>query len=153
MAVAVGLGITSDLLAELRPASGHRGERPVNAVTDDRQSLYSLAEYPFDQRDHARRCSQQETRSPWRSFRERILKPPFEGNRERNLTSHIQGIAYSSDFPIAVDLSAERNRRARNCNPYPHGIDHGLTYLIDWYSPLFETTCSWGTTGMRNDRP
>lgn len=63
-------------------------------------------------------------------FREKILKPVLQEVELRRLGAHIQGIAYSSDFPNAVDLTAELTPDPTR----PHYLTpiasiNGLTYL------------------------
>ena len=63
-------------------------------------------------------------------FRELILGPVLKEIETRGLASHIQGIAYSADFPTAIDIGAEINS-IPNKSPYltPVGSINGLTYL------------------------
>ncbi|MDZ4852363.1 MAG: hypothetical protein SGI77_24000 [Pirellulaceae bacterium] len=64
-------------------------------------------------------------------FRERILKPLLKEMENRKLWSHIQGVAYSSDFPTAVDLSAEPKPIGDNAEYLtPVASINGMTYLF-----------------------
>jgi len=64
-------------------------------------------------------------------FRELILSPLIKEIEVRGLASHIQGIAYSSDFPTAIDINADIGK-IENKSPYltPVGSINGLTYLF-----------------------
>lgn len=66
-----------------------------------------------------------------KEFRELILLPLVQEIEKRQLTSHIQGIAYSSDFPTAVNLSEELQPQSDR-SPYltPVASINGLTYLF-----------------------
>ena len=63
-------------------------------------------------------------------FKRLILKPILEEIERRKLVSHIQGIAYSSDFPVTVNLADEPKPEGPQA-PYltPAGSINGLTYL------------------------
>ncbi len=64
-------------------------------------------------------------------FRELILGPVLKEIETRGLASHIQGIAYSSDFPTAIGLASEIDA-IPNKSPYmtPVGSINGLTFLF-----------------------
>ncbi len=64
-------------------------------------------------------------------FRELILTPVLKEIEVRGLTSHIQGIAYSADFPTAVAIGTDIDA-VPNKSPYltPVGSINGLTYLF-----------------------
>jgi len=64
------------------------------------------------------------------AFREKILKPVLQEVESRRLSAHIQGIAYSSDFPLAVSLSEDLSPNP-NRSQYltPIGSINGMTYL------------------------
>lgn len=63
-------------------------------------------------------------------FRELILAPLLETINQRGLTNQIQGIAYSADFPTAIDIQSDI-ASIPNKSPYltPVGSINGLTYL------------------------
>jgi uncharacterized protein (TIGR03790 family) len=63
-------------------------------------------------------------------FKEKILVPILDEIANRRLTNHIQGIAYSSDLPLAVDLGMEPDVDGPY-GPYMTkvGSINGLTYL------------------------
>jgi len=63
-------------------------------------------------------------------FRELIIGPILKEIETRGLANHIQGIAYSADFPTAIDIGADINA-IPNKSPYltPVGSINGLTYL------------------------
>jgi len=64
------------------------------------------------------------------AFRDKILKPVLQEVEARKLGGHIQGIAYSSDFPTAIDLSTELTPNpARSQYLTPTASINGLTYL------------------------
>lgn len=60
-----------------------------------------------------------------RTFRDELLKPVFQAIRERQLTSQIRYVVYSSDFPTVVDFSA----RGRPGDQFPRGSLTGMTFL------------------------
>ena len=64
-------------------------------------------------------------------FRELILSPILKEIETRGLAGHIQGIAYSADFPTAVAIGADIDS-IPNKSPYltPVGSINGLTYLF-----------------------
>ena len=63
-------------------------------------------------------------------FRQKVLLPMFEEIQRRGLSNHIHGIAYSSDFPTAIDLMADLvNLKERSEYLTPVGSLTGLTYL------------------------
>jgi hypothetical protein len=63
-------------------------------------------------------------------FRQKILVPILEEIQRRGLANHIHGIAYSCDFPTAVDLMADLvNLKERSEYLTPVGSLTGLTYL------------------------
>ncbi len=63
-------------------------------------------------------------------FRELILIPILKEIDSRGLANHIQGIAYSADFPTAIDIQSDL-AAIKNRSPYltPVGSINGLTYL------------------------
>lgn len=63
-------------------------------------------------------------------FRESILAPILTQIEQRGLASHIQGIAYSVDFPTSIDVSSE-SQSIQNLSPYqtPIASINGLTFL------------------------
>ena len=63
-------------------------------------------------------------------FRELILRPLVEAINKRGLANQIQGIAYSADFPTAIDIQADI-ASVQNKSPYltPVGSINGLTFL------------------------
>jgi len=63
-------------------------------------------------------------------FRELILRPLIETINKRGLANQIQGIAYSADFPTAIDIQADI-ASVQNKSPYltPIGSINGLTFL------------------------
>ena len=64
-------------------------------------------------------------------FRELILAPVLKEIEIRGLANHIQGIAYSADFPTAVAIGTDIDA-VPNKSPYltPVGSINGLTYLF-----------------------
>ncbi len=64
-------------------------------------------------------------------FRELILSPVLQEIETRGLAAHIQGIAYSADFPTAVTIGSDIDA-VPNKSPYltPVGSINGLTYLF-----------------------
>ena len=64
-------------------------------------------------------------------FRELILIPILKEIESRGLAKHIQGIAYSADFPTAIDIQSDI-AAVENKSPYltPVGSINGLTYLF-----------------------
>lgn len=64
-------------------------------------------------------------------FRELILIPILKEIESRGLANHIQGIAYSADFPTAIDIQSDI-AGIKNKSPYltPVGSINGLTYLF-----------------------
>lgn len=63
-------------------------------------------------------------------FRARILKPVLEEIERRKLFPHIQGIAYSSDFPVVVDLADEPKPQGEQAQYLtPAASITGATYL------------------------
>jgi hypothetical protein len=66
-------------------------------------------------------------------FRERILSPVLEQIEARQLTDHIQGIAYSCDLPTAIDLQSDlKNVKDLPKVLTPTGSINGMTYLFRW---------------------
>jgi hypothetical protein len=65
------------------------------------------------------------------TFREKILLPVFTAIETRQLSAQIDCIAYSSDFPWAIDFAADvPPARAKQQNfQFPSGSLSGLTYL------------------------
>jgi hypothetical protein len=63
-------------------------------------------------------------------FRESILTPVLAQIAQRGLANHIQGIAYSVDFPTSIDVSSE-SQSIPNLSAYQASIAsiNGLTYL------------------------
>jgi len=59
------------------------------------------------------------------------LLPILKEIESRGLQSHIQGIAYSADFPTAIDIQSEIES-VENKSPYltPVGSINGMTYLF-----------------------
>lgn len=66
-------------------------------------------------------------------FRNLILKPVLKEVDKRELSSHVQGIAYSSDIPTAIDLR-EDLKGMENLPKVltPTGSINGMTYLYRW---------------------
>jgi hypothetical protein len=63
-------------------------------------------------------------------FRDRILKPILQEIQRRNLFPHIQGIAYSSDFPTTVGLADMPRPEGPQAAALTDGASlTGLTYL------------------------
>ncbi|HUP80987.1 MAG TPA: hypothetical protein VM260_20735, partial [Pirellula sp.] len=64
-------------------------------------------------------------------FRELILRPVFKEIETRGLGAHIQGIAYSADFPTAIAIGSDIDA-IPNKSPYLTNIGsiNGLTYLF-----------------------
>jgi hypothetical protein len=64
-------------------------------------------------------------------FRELILIPALKEIETRGIANHIQGIAYSADFPTAIDLQSDLGNLPDR-SPYltPVGSINGLTYLF-----------------------
>ncbi len=64
-------------------------------------------------------------------FRELILGPVLKEIETRGLAPHIQGIAYSSDFPTAISLGSDMDA-LQNKSPYMTSVGsiNGLTYLF-----------------------
>lgn len=66
-------------------------------------------------------------------FRKRILKPLLEEMDRRALSPHIQGIAYSCDFPTTIDL--QKDLEGIESLPKvltPKGSLNGMTFLYRW---------------------
>lgn len=63
-------------------------------------------------------------------FREKILGPLLKEIDARGISPHIQGIAYSADFPTAIALD-EDLKDLKDRSPYqtPVGSINGMTYL------------------------
>ena len=63
-------------------------------------------------------------------FRELILRPLLESVDKRGLANQIQGIAYSADFPTAIDIQSDI-ASVQNKSQYltPVGSINGLTFL------------------------
>lgn len=63
-------------------------------------------------------------------FRESILAPVLSQIEQRGLANHIQGIAYSVDFPTSIDVSSEA-QSIPNLSPFqtPVASINGLTFL------------------------
>ncbi len=67
---------------------------------------------------------------PMVDFRDRILKPILQEIQRRNLFPHIQGIAYSSDFPTTVSLADLPRPEGPQAAALTDGASlTGLTYL------------------------
>lgn len=66
-------------------------------------------------------------------FRNLILKPVLKEVDRRELSLHVQGIAYSSDIPTAIDLR-EDLKGMENLPKVltPTGSINGMTYLYRW---------------------
>lgn len=66
-------------------------------------------------------------------FRKLILTPVLEQIETRQLTNHIQGIAYSCDIPTAIDLQ-EDLKGVKDLPKVltPTGSLNGMTYLFRW---------------------
>jgi tetratricopeptide (TPR) repeat protein len=66
-------------------------------------------------------------------FKAKILLPITEQLKRRNLMTHVQGIAYSSDFPNAVTMGAEYAPSGKEA-PYMATIGslNGMTYLYQF---------------------
>ena len=64
-------------------------------------------------------------------FRDLILIPVLKEIESRGLAAHIQGIAYSADFPTAITIGSDIDAVA-NKSPYltPVGSINGLTFLF-----------------------
>lgn len=63
-------------------------------------------------------------------FRTKILRPVLGEIGRRKLGAHVQCVAYSADFPTAVDISADLSGIENLPNIYtPKGSITGLTYL------------------------
>ncbi len=63
-------------------------------------------------------------------FRDKILKPLLQELDRRKLLGHIQCIAYSADFPTAIDISADLQQlKDRHQLFTPVGSINALTYL------------------------
>lgn len=64
-------------------------------------------------------------------FRELILSPVLQEIETRGLAAHIQGIAYSADFPTAIAIGSDIDA-VPSKSPYltPVGSINGLTYLF-----------------------
>ncbi|MCE2784500.1 MAG: hypothetical protein LW699_06420, partial [Pirellula sp.] len=66
-------------------------------------------------------------------FRKLILAPVLEQIEARQLTNHIQGIAYSCDLPTAIDLQSDlKNVKDLPKVLTPTGSINGMTYLFRW---------------------
>ncbi|MEO8269441.1 MAG: hypothetical protein ABI557_06975 [Aureliella sp.] len=64
-------------------------------------------------------------------FREKILKPLIEELGRRQLLDHIQCVAYSADFPSAVNISSDlKGIKERHKVFTPVGSINALTYLF-----------------------
>ena len=66
-------------------------------------------------------------------FRNLILKPILQEVDKRELSAHVQGIAYSSDIPTAIDL--REDLKGMDNLPKvltPTGSINGMTYLYRW---------------------
>ena len=63
-------------------------------------------------------------------FREKILSPLLKEIEARGLSPHLQGIAYSADFPTAIDFLPD-TLELKSRSPYliPTGSINSLTYL------------------------
>ena len=64
-------------------------------------------------------------------FRDLILNPVLKEIESRGLAAHIQGIAYSADFPTAITIGSDIDS-VPNKSPYltPVGSINGLTFLF-----------------------
>jgi len=64
-------------------------------------------------------------------FRDLILSPVLKEIESRGLAAHIQGIAYSADFPTAITIGSDIDA-VPNKSPYltPVGSINGLTFLF-----------------------
>ena len=66
-------------------------------------------------------------------FRTLILNPVLEQIESRQLTNHIQGVAYSCDIPTAIDLKSDlKNVKDLPKVLTPIGSLNGMTYLFRW---------------------
>jgi hypothetical protein len=66
-------------------------------------------------------------------FRKLILSPVLEQIDARQLSNHIQGIAYSCDLPTAIDLQSDlKNVKDLPKVLTPTGSINGMTYLFRW---------------------
>lgn len=73
-------------------------------------------------------------------FRDRILAPVLAEIDRRKLSSHVQGIAYSSDFPSAVNLSGELSANPdRSKYLTPVASLNGMTYLFRFVNDKNDT--------------
>lgn len=65
-------------------------------------------------------------------FREKILKPLLQEIQQRNLDGHVQCIAYSADFPTAIDISADLAKVEQLHTVFTKVASiNGLTYLYE----------------------
>ena len=77
------------------------------------------------------------------TFRQRILQPILQKLTETELTSHIDGIVYSSDFPYKIDFTSdvpEKDRPKLGQAITPIGSLNSLTYyyqLVLQKQPLY----------------
>ncbi len=65
------------------------------------------------------------------AFRDKILLPVLKKIEERGLTTHIDGILYSSDFPYAIDFREDLPADKQN-EMSPYGSLTGMTYLYQF---------------------
>lgn len=65
------------------------------------------------------------------TFRTEILKPIFAAIDRRGLSEQIDGIVYSSGFPVSIDFTADLPPEVRGKLPVPpQGSLTGMTYLV-----------------------
>ncbi len=70
-------------------------------------------------------------------FKEKILLPVFQELGRRNLVTHVQGVAYSSDFPTLVDMRSEPQIEGKLAPILsPAGSLSSLTYLYRFVREL-----------------
>ena len=66
-------------------------------------------------------------------FRQSILGPVLEQIESRQLSSHVQGVAYSCDIPTAIDLREDlKSVKELPKILTPTGSLNGMTYLFRW---------------------
>jgi len=66
-------------------------------------------------------------------FRSLILSPVLEQIEARQLSNHVQGVAYSCDIPTAIDLQPDlKNVKDLPKVLTPTGSLNGMTYLFRW---------------------
>ena len=69
--------------------------------------------------------------TPVATFREQILRPVFEAMERRKLTSQIDYIVYSSDFPWQIDVLADLHGQLAPPQLSPVASLTGATYLAE----------------------